>query len=489
MRGLALLHRWWGIVFCLLFAMWFASGIVMHFAPFPTRSEADRFAGIAPIDLAHLAHGPAQAVAASGVAHALRIRLVRRGDGPIYLVTGPSGERALRAEDLGEGEVRSEKQALVIGVDYAVRRGLNPANAGINAIAYDQWTVSGEFDSHRPLYRIALNDSPGTELYVSSISGEIVLHTARRERILNYFGSIAHWIYPTALRHHQQAWSHVVWWLSLLALTGLILGVVLGVLRLCIPALRTRSPYHDRKAWHYGFGLVYAPFILSWIFSGWLSMDGGQLFSGGATPAEIQTIAGAAAWDALLPGREMQGVREGVKEVEWFALGSRIYRRERAGLDQQRVIRADAEPDVTLLDRAFLQPDEINFAVKGLTRDCTTASAIGTDDNYAVTPAMPKAPVFRAICGDAWFDIDGASGALLEKLDSSGRAYRWLFGGLHTLNFPALTSRPLLRATIIVALCLCGLAFSLTGVVIAWRRLRISVVELRRSLWHLFRRP
>src|SRR6201999_2649322 len=39
-RTLATLHRWWGVAFCLLFAMWFASGIVMHFMPFPARSAS-----------------------------------------------------------------------------------------------------------------------------------------------------------------------------------------------------------------------------------------------------------------------------------------------------------------------------------------------------------------------------------------------------------------------------------------------------------------
>src|SRR5215469_14626720 len=46
MRMLATLHRWWGVAFCLLFAMWFASGIVMHFVPFPERHERPM-----PIDL------------------------------------------------------------------------------------------------------------------------------------------------------------------------------------------------------------------------------------------------------------------------------------------------------------------------------------------------------------------------------------------------------------------------------------------------------
>ena len=45
MRLLTWLHRWWGVVFCLLFAMWFASGIVMHFRAVSgarRRSVADR---------------------------------------------------------------------------------------------------------------------------------------------------------------------------------------------------------------------------------------------------------------------------------------------------------------------------------------------------------------------------------------------------------------------------------------------------------------
>ena len=46
-----------------------------------------------------------------------------------------------------------------------------------------------------------------------------------------------------------------------------------------------------------------------------------------------------------------------------------------------------------------------------------------------------------------------------------------LFRVLHTLDIPALTAHPWLRSSLIVALCLCGLAFSLSGMVLAWRRL------------------
>ena len=65
-------------------------------------------------------------------------------------------------------------------------------------------------------------------------------------------------------------------------------------------------------------------------------------------------------------------------------------------------------------------------------------------------------------------------GAMLEKFDRSRRAYRWAYGALHTLDFPALIARPLLRTTLIVMLCGLGLTFSVTGVVIGWRRLRCA---------------
>ena len=56
MGAIVLLHRWLGIAFCLLFAMWFGTGIVMHFVPFPSLTEAERFGGLAP--LAREAHTP-----------------------------------------------------------------------------------------------------------------------------------------------------------------------------------------------------------------------------------------------------------------------------------------------------------------------------------------------------------------------------------------------------------------------------------------------
>jgi hypothetical protein len=366
--------------------------------------------------------------------------------------------------------VHSQKLALAIAADYAAHRQWDAAAAEVfGPSAYDQWTVPNGFDRYRPLFRVALNNGPGTELYVSAITGEVVLNTTRHERAWNYVGSIAHWIYPVLLRSHPAMWSRLLWWLSLLAFIGASAGAAIGTLRLGADASRFSSPYRGWQAWHHWLGLFCMLFVLSWIFSGWLSMDSGALFSTGKpTDAEATSIAGAPAW-AMLPRDEIQRLPAAVREVEWFAFGDRIYRRERVTTDRQQLSIADADDGGA--GRAFLRQNEIDAAVAHLARSCDASRTVDADDDYAVAANTPGAPVFRTVCGDDWFDIDGANGALLEKLDSSRRAYRWLYGALHTLDFPVLTARPALRTVLIVALCGFGFIFSLTGVVIAWRRL------------------
>jgi hypothetical protein len=475
LRVLTSLHRWWGVAFCLLFAMWFASGIVMHFVPFPARFGADDSQGRVAIDRDQVVHGPSEAAAASGIGDVTRVRLVGRRDGPVYFVFGPSTARVLRAADLEDGGVRSEQAARDIALAGARSRGLDVSHAGAaEQTPYDQWTVSGEFDPNRPLYRVALNDERGTELYVSSKTADVVLVTTFRVRALNDLGSVVHWLYPTALRRHASAWSAVMWWLSLAAGIGAALGVVIGLLRLT-QAGRSATPYRGLQAWHHWLGLAFAPFILSWIFSGFLSMADARFSSTSASPAEAFSLAGAPAWDRLAPDA-LHRMAAASSEIEWFSLAGHVYRRESIGDGEQVLSPAEPESNLVPGPRAFLRDDEIDSAAKQLGRDCGHAAAVSAADPYRGTPQLAEAPVFRIVCGNDWYEIDGATGALISRLDPSRRAYRWLFGGLHTFDFPALRSRPPLRTAIIVALCLCGLGFSLSGVVLAWRRVRARVV-------------
>jgi hypothetical protein len=214
-------------------------------------------------------------------------------------------------------------------------------------------------------------------------------------------------------------------------------------------------------------------FVLTWIFSGWLSLDSGRLFSTGKlTEAEATMAASAPAWDSQST-RELRSMSPQAKEVEWFVFGRQFYRRERLDLEIQHLFSSDLGADKSAPLREFLRPDEVDAVTSRLAIGCNPAAVVAANDNYPVRSTMPDAPVYRAICGDSWLHVDGANGAFLEKLDGSRRAYRWLYSALHTFDVPGLVARPVLRATLIVVLCGCGLAFSFTAIVIASRRVRL----------------
>ncbi|WP_214290599.1 hypothetical protein, partial [Escherichia coli] len=59
-------------------------------------------------------------------------------------------------------------------------------------------------------------------------------------------------------------------------------------------------------------------------------------------------------------------------------------------------------------------------------------------------------PVLRLIFDDpagTWLHVDPRDGTLLNRLDRSGRANRWLFDAPHRLDLPGLTLRPSARET------------------------------------------
>jgi hypothetical protein len=471
LHSLVVVHRWLGIGLGPLFAMWFASGIVMHFVPFPQLDESERIAGLAPLKLDATFHGPADAVTALGKPDTVRVRLIQRADGPVYIVSGASGSTALKAGDLTSADVPSPL-ALVIGADYARQHGSRVSDAAkLSLVDYDQWTVSGQYQPHRPLYRLGLEDDAGTEIYISSKTGEVVLDTTRWERGWNFAGSVPHWIYPPQLRSRPALWSTVVWWLSLAALLSVFAGAVLGTVGLRMGGERSASPYRGMHWWHHIGGLVTLIFVTTWIFSGWLSMDTGLLFSRAlASNAETAAIAGLPRWD-LLADEDLRHIDPQAREVEWFALAGKLFRREVMAPDSQQVIEVGSRDGA----QQFLPLAAMRRLATALGSGCSDPAQIGAMDDYAVASVMPGGPIYRIACGDVWYDIDAANGVLAQKTDASRRAYRWLYAGLHRLDFPSLAARPMLRSVVIVSLCGIGFLFSLTGIVIGWRRLNSGV--------------
>jgi hypothetical protein len=85
----------------------------------------------------------------------------------------------------------------------------------------------------------------------------------------------------------------------------------------------------------------------------------------------------------------------------------------------------------------------------------------------------------RIVLDDAsetWIHVNLNDGRLVSVMDTSRRRYRWLFNGIHSLDFPGLVNRRPFWDIVIILLMLGGFIFSSTGVVIAYRRvLRVLI--------------
>ncbi|WP_159406778.1 MULTISPECIES: hypothetical protein [Xanthomonas] len=471
---LATLHRWLGTLLCLCFLVWFSSGLVMLFVPFPSLTDAARRAQSEPLALAGVRVAPAAALLRSGGGSALRLLSV---DGvPRYVVT--QGER-LTSVDAGSGAVLgllSPAQARAVAEGF----GRRPVRTLSGPLQVDQWTVHQRLDPWRPFYRAALDDADGTTLYVSARTGEVMQRTRAAERYWNWLGSIPHWLYFSALRRDFALWDRTVWWLALSALAAALAGTALGIHR----SLQARrrpvpdwSPYRNLLRWHHGLGLVAAAIVLAWIFSGWLSMDHGRLFSRGQpSPQALQRYAGGDLGTALAAVAPATLQRlDGSSEICFQLVGGQVWasgygRAAASTIDLQgadrtphRLTRAERAAAIArAAARAWAVADTTTLPSDALYRQ---ADAVA-DDALRLTLKNPI---------EAQLYLDAVSGQPLLLLDSSRQAYAWLYFAVHTTRLPGTAQRPRLHLAIQLTLLGLGWCLSLSGLLLGIRFLRRRV--------------
>lgn len=480
-RWLYVVHRWIGIATCLLFAMWFISGLVMMYVAFPRLTDAERLSALPAITWSKVQVSPDRAMAIAAMEHYPRdLRLSMMNDTPVYRIAGWKGAAVtVSAVDGGVVDRISPDQALAIAArhPHAVHPQL------LDTVTRDQWSVTARFDPLRPLYLIGLGDAAGTELYVSSRSGEIALDTTRQQRVWNWLGSIPHWIYPTVLRKDGPLWRDVVLWISGVCLVVAVSGFWIGILRL---RLRRRyasgaiSPYRGWMAWHHIAGLIGGVFVFTWMFSGWLSLNPGGAFSGRGVMREI--AAGYSGHDTpdIVAGFRAAPSAQAV-EARYVWIGGRPL----VMLDDSNGHRSLADP-VTGVP-AVVSRDEIIAAARRAMPGASLISARQLDEPDAYWYTLHhkrELPVLRIAFDDparTWLHISPVTAEILDRSDDSRRSYRWLFNALHSLDFPLLLSFWPARDVVVWLLSAVGTIVSISGVVIGWRRLRRRKVRPVRS--------
>jgi len=470
-RTLYLAHRWLGIATCLLVLMWFVSGLVMLYVPFPKLTAEERLTHLAPIAAEALRISPAAALAACP-GKFRNVRLAMAGTRPAYHFMLDSGACSVWA-DTGEplGPV-SPEAAQARARDFLGATNVGPAEV----IERDQWTVYASYNAHRPLYRIAANDAADSLIYVSSRSGEVLVDTTRFERGWNWIGTVLHWIYFTPLRSggDSDAWRWIVMGLSFPALLAASSGLWLGLTRLRIVKRYPRgqvTPYRGTKRWHHLLGLTAGLFAFTWLLSGWLSVHPfGLLKLNGLPPGAAQHLAGGALRASNdLPLLQRQLARApGAREAEWFRFGGKDYLEISTTTIKLRF-------DDQAAAATPIPPETFAAAVQSVEKTAiSSAELIHAEDLYYYSRSTPRPlPVVRVRLADAeettWY-LDPATGRILLRVDNASRAHRWIFNALHRLDFPPLGYSSSWKA-VITTLCLLGALLAGSACIIGWRRI------------------
>lgn len=472
-RQLHLLHRWLGIAAGLLVLLWFGSGVVMMYVPYPALTEQERMAWLAPLDAGRIRVGAWdawRATAEAGVPESVRLNSV--AGRPAYHFLAGGRWRSVWADS---GAALRVTAAIAEASALAAAPGAVAPSSAL--VEIDQWSF-GRLDAHRPLYRIDAGDPAGSVLYVSSRTGELVRDTTRAERAWNWAGSVIHWIYFTPLRTHSEPWRLAVMWTSAAALLLVMLGMVLGLQRLRLRRRYSggrRSPYRGWQAWHHWLGLGMGTLTITWLFSGWLSVTPfGWLASPGVTQRDRLAFAGGPldGVDLSVAAADVARRHPGVLELEWRRVDGKLYLSALTRTGRRLLDPVDARP-IGMLPEAVLRravqatrPGAPLLAVEMLLRD---------DEYYYSHHRQAALPVLRArfaLADGATFYVDPADGQLAGYADRHSKWNRWLFNGLHQLDFAAMVRARPAWDVLVASLCLLGAALSTTGLVLGWRRLR-----------------
>jgi hypothetical protein len=459
-------HRWLGIGGCLLFAAWFASGIVMIYARMPELEGAERRPLLPPLSFSSARVEPGDAVPDAQSVQRIRIGMFQGR--PVYraLVRGrwttvfADDGRALtgltREQALTEARRLPGADASTVRYDAAIAEP-------------DQWTL--EARALLPMHRISLGDPDDTVVYVSDRTGEIEVKTTARDRRIAYAGAVLHWLYFTPLRRNGPLWNQTIIWLSvagcIMCLSGLVWGSIVA----------RRSPYTGIMRWHHYAGLIFGAFTFTWIFSGLLSMDPWD-WHPSTSPTRAQRTAAAGAASLL-------------QDVTTDSLQQALAAMSRFGVRDAELIRFRREPFLAADNRllSLTHPERGAFArfsdevMETTARDAMPGAPIAESawlreydwyyyDRRGGTLALPVLRVKFDDPNETWLYLDPSRGAIVRREQRLSRLNRWLYHGFHSLDFPFLYSRRPLWDVVMIALSAGGLASAVTSLLPVWRRLR-----------------
>ena len=457
-RFLRKIHKIISSAIALLFLMWFVTGIVLVYHPYPKVAEKLMFKKkeTLPSSLPELSSVLSKM---DGDVKSLSLKLFQ-GQTLFSFDEAPN-----ITFDVVEKVAKHWIDAPIKRVDTLRQR--------------EQWVLFTKYDKELPIYKFYFDDDQKHELFISGRTAEVLQMTTSRQRLWAWLGAIPHKFYLPCIRRDVDVWQNTVAIVSgiclIAALTGWLLGIMIWIKRYRKKHV-WQNPYKKRwYRWHFSYGLVFGVFLIGWALSGifamqrvpqWMvpmegdySFKSSRLWGRGLLPME----------DYRLDYRKLKEAYPDLKEVEWCRY---------ADIPTYRVIAGQEEflVDASTNEIKSLQIPEETI-VKGLKKihgeEVEMKVSLLTEfDNYYLSRRVDlELPVYKIEVVDAngsLYYVNPSTG-YIRYLNNNKIVRKWLFNAIHYLDIDWLVARPWLWHTCIWLLCGGCLVVCVSGLVLAWR--------------------
>ena len=484
-------HRYLGFGLSVLFLFWFLSGFVMMYKDFPYLSKSEVWKRSEKVPYEKITMTAHELILAQGLEDIAwgSIKVTSLLGRPVYRLQDEEGILHCYYADTGErlNRITQEQAIEIVNAFMNERYEISEVE---KTEQLDQWTPRTRFLPYLPAYKVHIDDGEGTVCYISSVTGEVFQKLNTSDKVWAWLGPIPHWIYFKDLRIHTQLWRDIIVFLSLLGTIMCVAGLYMGIARVKTKNRKWNSFSPYKKFWfkwhHYtgfAFGLITFTWILSGLFSmnpwRWspsnsLSSEASLTWQGGGLNPEVFSISPAQALDAS------KGIDEAISELAYMRFAGQPYYLVRMSDATSRLFFADQtnqqlpQLSTELYTRQInrLHPEEEVLRVEVLQ---------DYDAYYYNKHRTKPLPVVKVSLGDdkdTSYYIDPKTTKVMMKYETKSRVNRWLYHGLHSLDFPALFFKRPLWDIIILVLLLGGLSVSITGLALTYKWLTRKVKKL-----------
>ncbi|BDE82732.1 PepSY domain-containing protein [Porphyromonas somerae] len=283
MKLLRFLHKWLGIFMAPLLVMWFLTGFFMiFFKEYPHVEKKQAYALLDPIGAIDSLPNSTQLLdwyqthTTSG-AQLRRVSLKREAGKAQLTLVGSEGEVAM---DLLTEQPLSDTPPTLEEIATKTARVTGYSPAQVDTLhQLTQWLPFASRREDLPFIKVSVDDPKSTTLYFSGKSGRLLQTTNSSNRWTSYISTIPHWIYFWQLRQHEELWRNLFVVLSIIGCVMIISGLIVGVVwtvKSRRSSKRRWSPFTLKSGawlyWHHIAGLLFGLVVLSWMFSGWMTV-------------------------------------------------------------------------------------------------------------------------------------------------------------------------------------------------------------------------